>query len=52
MVYDVDQRPAMKWMKQIWQGLKDVIMLNCWCSTAMIDTSNSVLKTFVLDTNS
>ena len=42
--YDVDQFTAMKWMKQIWEELKEEAIFNCWCNTGLAASSNSVLK--------
>ena len=42
---DVDQLTAMKWMKKIWEELKEEIIFNFWINTGLIASCNSVLKT-------
>ena len=51
-IYDVDQPTAMKWMKEIWENLKEESIFNCWCNTSLIATSNSVLKDPELEASS
>ena len=42
----------MKWMKEIWEGLKEEIVFNCWCNTGLIATANSVLNDSESEANS
>ena len=51
-IYDVDQLRAMKWMKEIWEDLKEEIIFNCWCNTGLIARANSVLNNSELEAKS
>ena len=51
-IYDVDQLSAMKYMKQIWQGIKKEALFYYCCSACLITSSTSLLKGSELVANS